>query len=52
MGVRSAKAPTSRYFPLGRPAPGNPDTLVYTYDEAVGTIVGEGTYPFLPPLYK
>ncbi len=52
MGTRSAKIPTSRYFPIGRPAPGNPDTLVYTYDETAKSILGDGTYPYLPPLYK
>jgi len=52
LGTRSVKVPSCRYFPISSPAPGNPDTLIYNYDEAAKTLVGEGTYPFLPPIYK
>src|SRR5690606_35322559 len=45
MGTRSPRVPSSRYFPIGKPAPGNPETLVYTFDEVEKTILGEGTYP-------
>ncbi len=51
MGHTCTKAQGRYRFIISPPAPGNPDTLVYFYDETSEELIGEGVFPWVPPLY-
>jgi hypothetical protein len=52
MGRACPQAPGCRWFIIGSPAPGSPDTLVYFFDEPKKELIGEGIFTSLPPRYR
>ena len=52
MGRTCARAPGFRYFLIGAPAPGSPDTLVSSFDELKMELTGEGVFSSLPPKFR